>query len=271
MSVEDRIRHGLRANTEQLRPALEHAEEVVMLKVQRRRKARRVRYVGAGALVAAAVAVGAVWLPSALQGGTVTEEPGPAGSEGATPLPREGRIAPGTYVAQFNGGGPATPRAVLEVPSGFQAWGGSAVLEPGDSAGLGLYTATRVMGDPCDRGDLGEDPGPSAADLARALAAQERTRASSPTPVTIGGHDGLYLELTTPEPGAPGGCADDRYDLWRTGAGGPRFVGAGEVQRLWILDVAGHRVVVDVEQSGSEDVVRDVDAMVEAIRIVEQP
>ena len=39
--------------------------------------------------------------------------------------------------------------------------------------------------------------GPTARDLARALAAQDGSTTTRPRPVTLDGHDGLYLELTS--------------------------------------------------------------------------
>src|SRR5688572_14099298 len=113
MSVESRIREGLRANARQLQPALEHDEEIVMRKVERRRHDRRVRYTGAGLVVAAAAAVAVVWVPSTVQDEPARPPSTPATEDAeptVTPLPMAGTVGPGTYLARFSGGGPPTSR-----------------------------------------------------------------------------------------------------------------------------------------------------------------
>jgi hypothetical protein len=272
MSVESRIREGLRANTQRLQPALGHDDEVVMRKVEQRRRDRRVRYTGAGLVVAAAAAVAVVWAPS-----TVQDEPArpstPATEDAeptVTPLPMAGSVGPGTYLARFSGGGPLTSRAVIDVPEGFDALGGVAVVQADGPRGVGFWTASKVKPDPCNLSDLGEDPGPLVSDLAEALQDQEVTEATRPVPITLGGYDGLFLELSTPERGAAEGCAANQYDLWTIGSGGSRYIGPGEVLSLWILDVAGDRLVVDA--SGSDDgsaVGSQVRDIVDSVRIVD--
>jgi hypothetical protein len=88
------------------------------------------------------------------------------------------------------------------------------------------------------------NPGSTVADLATALATQPRLRGTDPVPVTIGGYDGMYVELTHPQANCPG------IVLWLAprvihSAYEDQFVNPGDVARIWILDVDGTRVVID--------------------------
>jgi len=96
-----------------------------------------------------------------------------------------------------------------------------------------------VYPDPCRNGTTSaQDPGPSVRDLADALVSQHSTDATRPRPVRVDGHRGVYLELRSP--GDLSDCTDPG-ELW-VGRG---IYGPGQVDRLWIVDVDGHRLVVD--------------------------
>lgn len=232
----------------------------------------RIRYAGVAALVAAAVVAAVLWLLAANDDGDSAEQPTSAGQDDTTPsvppLPMTGPVEPGTYAARFLGGGGSTPDAILDVPDGFVAWNGSAVLERKGPGGLGFWTVAKVRQDPCDLSNLGKDPGPSVADLAAALRDQQLTRASRPRPTMLDGHTGLYLELSTPER-VPDGttCPAQRFDLWTVGVGSTRFAGPGEVLRLWILDVDDHRLVVNASADALDE--RRIEAMVDSVRFVD--
>jgi hypothetical protein len=184
-------------------------------------------------------------------------------------------VKPGVYTVPFSGWGDLPPevadlRAVVAFPEGWTSLHRSTFEKDTSDKDVALefWTVERVPEDLCAGGrpsaDL-TDPGPTVAALANALAAQPRLAGTNPSPVTIGGHDGLYVELTRPP-------------SWRC-AGGPLwvaprivhaaypegFVHAGDVARVWILDVDGDRVVINsVHPSGTPQ--EDVD---EVTRIVE--
>ena len=108
--------------------------------------------------------------------------------------------------------------------------------------------------DPCGAGRRVE-PGPTVRALADALAdalagaqtGQVSRRATAPTPVTVGGHRGLYVEATVPRHLTecdPGGftvfTVDQSDQFWYS-------AGPGSVLRFWIVDVDGQRVVITVK------------------------
>ena len=63
---------------------------------------------------------------------------------------------------------------------------------------IGYWTLDGVYADPCADTDAPPSAGDTVEDLAAAFAAQEITTTTEPAPVSVGGHDGLYLELSTP-------------------------------------------------------------------------
>jgi hypothetical protein len=248
-----------------------HDEELIMSKVEQGESSHRIRSAVLGVLVAGVVVAGVVWLPSAVQGESAPARPATATSDEttapATRLPMTVPVDPGTYELHFLGGGETTPRVLIDVPAGFVAWKGAAVLERGGPRQLSLWEPSKVKRDPCDLSNLGQDPGPSVADLAAALRAQERTRASDPVPVRLGGHEGVYLEITTPARFRKGTCPAHRFDLWTSASMATRYVGPGEVTRVWILDVDGSRVVV-CAAGGGADLERRTDAILDSFRII---
>ena len=178
---------------------------------------------------------------STSSGAETPSSPGPSNTsqhlvEGpATPL------EPGTY--QFsvfaNPPGVETPDALVEVPSGFDDEAAWYVVSPDQQEFLGLLTVGMIDRDACTQGSNHVfDPGPSVEDLADALVAQKSTRASTPKAVTLGGHEGLYLELASPHDISR---CEQTGELWR----GRGIYYDGQVDRLWILDVDGQRLVVD--------------------------
>ena len=88
MSIEQRLRNGLPANTEHLQPYLERELDMVL---QRAHLRRRVRTAGFGFAAAAAVAAGVFWLPGVAD--SIRGDAGPANHRPSDP-PGEVREAP---------------------------------------------------------------------------------------------------------------------------------------------------------------------------------
>jgi hypothetical protein len=121
---------------------------------------------------------------------------------------------------------------------------------------------TQVPRDPCLwQGQL-YDPGPTVDDLVQALVAQPLRDASKPTSVTLAGYPGQYLEWSVPVDMVVTGDADfvgcsvepsnghRDFISWLSSGGGSRYQQvAGQVDRLWVLDVDGQRLVVDATYS----------------------
>ena len=152
-----------------------------------------------------------------------------------------------------------------------------------DCCGVAFWDVGMVARDPCHSiGNL-VDPGPTVDDLVAALEAQPMRHATAPTDVTLAGYSGKYLEWSVPKhwvvtgDGNFKGC-DVQPDGYRDfvswlGAGG---VGqrwqqmAGQVDRLWILDVNGQRLVIDANYSpGATRAQRQEEAhLVQSVRFI---
>jgi hypothetical protein len=106
-----------------------------------------------------------------------------------------------------------------------------------------VWTVDTVNRQPC--GGRGSSPvGPNAKDLAGALAQQRMLTATEPERVELDGHDGLYLELAAPSGREYRRCSN--VTLWGNDGGGMRYLQEpGQVERMWILDTPGERLVLD--------------------------
>jgi len=172
----------------------------------------------------------------------------------------DGPLAAGRWIVPMWGNeSDSLPRAEVEVPEGFGSPGGWVVDrgadgDPENYGTVSFWSVSQVFPDPCDT-TTGVDPGPGVRDLARALAGQRGTRATTPSPVTFDGHGGLYLEVSFPnDVSRMTGCPESAYHLWRTdGEGSYGSDIAGTVSRVWILDVDGTRVVMVADTTPHED------------------
>lgn len=80
-----------------------------------------------------------------------------------------------------------------------------------------------------------------------ALANQKGLRVSAPTGVTIDGFAGTYMERTMPARMSLSDCDGVQFRVWADALGGVRFLGSpGQVDLLWILDIEGTPLVIDV-------------------------
>jgi hypothetical protein len=190
--------------------------------------------------------------------------------------------------ATFNGAG-THPTVTVDAPS--PPWTlytddtgrGFAVTDVSGGAfrSISFWDVGKVPRNPCHAIGHLYDPGPSVDDLVAALEAQRMRHATAPTDVTLAGYAGRYLEWSVPTDLVVTGDSDfagcdvqsdghRNFVSW-VGAGG---VGerwqqmAGQVDRLWILDVDGQRLVVDASYSpdATPDQRAEEDRLVRSIR-----
>ena len=149
------------------------------------------------------------------------------------------------------------PWAVVDVPEGYGSPGGWTVDrgadgDPEHHGSVDFWSVDTVVGDPC-HASAGTDPGPAVRDLAVAIYRQRGHYATAPVPVTLDGHTGLYLEVTGPGRKRLETCVDRTFTLWR---GDDNLLSAtdvpGTVFQIWVLDVNGHRIVVNETTSPHE-------------------
>jgi hypothetical protein len=158
---------------------------------------------------------------------------------------------PGAY-AMTARGHESAPLAVVDVPAGFTNFGFFAMW-PQESASevepfqaIQYWTVYGVHSDPCEHQGAAPEIGDSVEKLAEALDAQELTEVSEPQPVSLDGHDGLYVELTVPSYVRTKSCGLGYYTVWDGALNDQQHTAdaPGSVDRLWILDVNGARVVL---------------------------
>jgi hypothetical protein len=139
------------------------------------------------------------------------------------------------------------PDVLVDVPDGWTSFKGFALQSPHDTA-ISFWNVEGVYSHPCYSKDVMIHPGPTVDDLATALAGRPMRDATPPAAVTLGGYDGKYLEWSVPTDLVLEDCDQGYFDSWTgngTGGTGRYQQGPGQVDQLWILDVAGQRFVID--------------------------
>ena len=155
------------------------------------------------------------------------------------------------------------PLAVIDVPTaGFT--GGERWIWTNEAV-LGYWTVSGVHTDPCTRSGPAASVGDTVEDLAAALDAQRLTTATDPVPVAVDGHDGLYLELSTPADLDYATCQKDGLVAWDDA---PAWTEPA-VTRLWILDVDGQRVVLTLNGEPTKATERVFTGMVRSAEFVQ--
>ena len=178
-----------------------------------------------------------------------------------------GALEPGPWLMSVKGDGPdPPPRVVVEVPPdyfGYKGWRLGQGPDWGDRGywdwvnhgSVSLWKVQRVVRDPC-AGGAAYDPGPGVRDLARALHAQPEVESTRPTPVTVDGHAGLYVEVSFPKDrfreGEPA-CHAGWYEIWRTDDSSYGVSVDDTVSDIWVLDVDGTRVVMVADVPVEDD------------------
>jgi hypothetical protein len=212
-------------------------------------------------------------------GSTSARSPEPEDGNLASPAASGSADALQTLTGRVLGGG-SYPAYTVEVSDHWWTDHGYFLVRDGPAVmGVSVWDVGQVPRDPCRWSDSLDDPGPSVDDLVEALVAQAQRDASPPVAVTLGGYSGRYLEWSVPADaivsgdGDFAGCdpQDEHLDFvsWLGDGFGERWQQvAGQVDRLWVLDVAGQRLVVDATYSpdASEEQRAELEQVVESIR-----
>jgi len=218
------------------------------------RTSRGLRWVvTAGILVVAGACSAQVGPPSSAPSPTPMASPTPTPSPtalaltvGSAPITLE----PGTYAIAD----PFLVPLTVSVPGGWNGNIGGPYhvgLESEPRQGVSFSIFEKVYADPChyDKGLLDPLPGPTVDDLATALASLPGVQATTPTDVTMAGHQGKQLTLTAPASFAGCTLSPDGYLIWELPLGARNTLGPSVLDRVWILDVNGQRLVIDTQES----------------------
>jgi hypothetical protein len=152
------------------------------------------------------------------------------------------------------------PRIEITLPEGwfnFDGWAVHKGRKP-NTVFVTFWDVDEVYPTPCEwKYKPMVDPGPGVDGLASALATQPLRNATSPTDVVLGGVRGKYLQWSVPpdiafdeahaDDALFPNCDEHTFQSWTArGWAGDRYQQAPrQVDRVWILNVDGQRLVVD--------------------------
>ena len=153
---------------------------------------------------------------------------------------------------------PGDPIAVrVTIPAtGWSGEPGGGVLfsqreaDPPDGAGIITFVEDegyRVYGDPCTWSTTMPDaPATTVDELVAALSSQASRDASAPVDITLDGYAGKSITLHVPDDADFATCDQELFASWGTRDEDPSryHQGPGQIDKLWILDVDGHLVVI---------------------------
>ena len=149
-----------------------------------------------------------------------------------------------------------------------------------DALGLSVWDVGEVPRHPCRWQGTETESGPTVDDLVEVLTSQRLRDASAPSEVTLAGHEGLYLEWSVPDDwivtgdSAFQGCDDagDFVSWWGKDAGQRYQQVAGQVDRLWILNVEGQTLLLDATYSPDTSAAdrEELEHVVASVRFIEE-
>lgn len=188
-------------------------------------------------------------------------------------------LAPGVHVLdlvareQPSGAGPKhLPRIAITLPRGwynYDGWG----MNDGGTLIVSFWDVANVYATGCKWwSEPMVTPGRTVGDLARALATRPLRHATRPRKVVLAGFHGKYLRWSVPEKIDFRRCGQGYFESWTAkGWSSDRYQqGPGQVDRLWILDVNGQRLVIDAaympEATGRQRA--ELDRIVHSIRFL---
>jgi hypothetical protein len=158
-----------------------------------------------------------------------------------------GRLSPGPHQLSLAG-----IRITFTVPEGWRGSDQGVVdselgADAPAGAGLAFWTVSNVYTDPCEWKSSARRPpvGSSVGDLAAALATQKGHPAGDRIKTTINGFDATQLEMTVPADLDMSSCSNGEFHTWQSSEGDRFQQGPGQIDRLWLVNVHGVRIVID--------------------------
>jgi hypothetical protein len=190
------------------------------------------------------------------------------------PMPAEGvSLSPGRYSIRVPD---ADVRAFLTVEDGWTSGSYFIMNPPAFSKQVSFWTIANVYRDICDIATGGLPTasdlpipavGPTVDDLVAALDAQVNTDMSPAVDVTVGGYSGKRVAMVISDPYDHCFGESEFRPMWVDAAGEPqRGLQPGDPDTLWIVDVAGRRVVIVTNiQDSDPDAPASVAAVIDSI------
>ena len=235
----------------------------------------------AAVVVAVAALIGVNYFAAPNVGGpgldssTPTPEPTPAEPSSS---PAEGRLPEGSHLLW---GQPVSMTVTIPAPDWYGERGGGILIKhdqsgPPDGAGMIVFAGDgdlSVYGDPCEWLSTRPDTAHTTVDeVVRALTDQPSRDASQPVDVTVGGYAGQSITLHVPDDMVYEGerfrdCDNGEFRTLVEGVDGARYhQGPGQIDKLWVLDVDGEIVVIDIGyyDGTPQSVIDELEAIVQS-------
>jgi hypothetical protein len=178
---------------------------------------------------------------------------------------------------QPDGWSPHLPKIEITLPEGWFNYDGWLVSK-GDKVPfpmlVSFWDVVQVYPTPCEwAGKPMVSPGTDVDGLASALAAQPLRNATAPTDIEVAGFRGKFLELSVPSNIDFDDCDEGYFESWtaKGWASDRSQQRPGQVDRIWILDVEGQRLVVDaayLPEATAQDRA-ELESIVDSIRFVD--
>lgn len=178
----------------------------------------------------------------------------PTAAPGATPraMPSGTQdLKAGTHAFDYpllDAPGKPFPKVLITVPDGWTINGGfvlSSRIHTPRWLAVSIWNVVDVYTNGCHWSGPMIHPGPTANELAAVLAARPLRNATAPVAVSLGGYQGKYLEWSVPVAANFSDCDGGMFKSWNDVEGDRYQQVPGQVDRLWILDVEGHRLLID--------------------------
>jgi hypothetical protein len=135
----------------------------------------------------------------------------------------------------------------VDVPGGWRVLAGTYLNAPTDGHGIFFVASlpkggTKLAVHPCGDHTL-RLVGRTVRDFVRAMRDQPVWRVSTPRPIALDGHRGLYFEIELPDTVDPAECVDGAVSEYESGRDGMATTQSYQ-GRWWVLEVNGKRLAV---------------------------
>lgn len=176
-------------------------------------------------------------------------------SDGSSPSPGpSGPVIEGSII-----GDTFHPGYTVELADDWSTLDGAFMVkeDAGTALGMSVWDVKTVPGHPCRWRGTERDVGWTVDELVQALVSQRLRNPTEPVPITLAGYEGAYLELSVPSDAIVTADSEfrscdqndnghrDFVSWWGTDRGERYQQAAGQVDRVWVLDVDGQTLLVD--------------------------
>lgn len=176
-------------------------------------------------------------------------------SDGSSPSPGpSGPVIEGSII-----GDTFHPGYTVELADDWSTLDGAFMVkeDAGTALGMSVWDVKTVPGHPCRWRGTERDVGWTVDELVQALVSQRLRNPTEPVPITLAGYEGAFLELSVPSGAIVTADSEfrscdqndnghrDFVSWWGTDRGERYQQAAGQVDRVWVLDVDGQTLLVD--------------------------